>query len=426
MAHRAITILGIALAACLYLLTFAYGRQAIFRGNNVDFSCFYRAGEMVLAGEGSRVYDLKLEQEFDDHLRAKIVPPGVKFYSRPFIFTPPSLLLFAPLAMFSYSHAQWAWFLLNAGTLILVPLVLARELDLSTDASFFSILFPVLIIPTVLTLLHGQVSIVIMALLTAVFVALRRGHNLSAGIWLALATIKPQLVLPAVIAFLVARNWKLLASFGSSCCCLIALSFALVGRHAMLTLPANILSYSRLSVEQNGEFATIMTTLRGLVCCFLPPSPERTLFLVVISALCLAIVCLAYRHRAGNSAFALLLVGTLLVGYHSYAHDMVLLIPLFPILCAEVATKGWNWSRGAIALGLTALVLAPFFPGGLAPMTIYYSLVMIGLLVPLYKESCYERSIDTHPGRRLVGYCGWRVVLIGDGPPEHSSLNARN
>jgi hypothetical protein len=294
---------------------------------------------------------------------------------------------------------------------------------LRPEAAFLSILFPALLIPVVLTLMLGQSSLLILGLLGAVFIALYRGCNVAAGVLLALATIKPQIIVPFLLAFIAARNWRLVASFFATSLGLLLVSVGLVGWRAVVTLPATIVAYSHLSMPVGGDQPETMPGLRGLSSVLFRSSGERAIFLLVTTVLCLGLVWLAHRRGTSPSAFALTVVVALMVSYHSYMYDMALLVLLLPILSSEIAVKGWNWTRRTVALGLAALVIVPFLPGGAPTMALYFSLVMLALLFPLYKESRAEESLIASPRHPALGSRVGRSVSYWPGAAQHSSLS---
>ncbi len=421
MGRRKIAVIAAAvLAAAIYSAAFFCWKPVLFHGRTSDTWCFWRAGRMALNGEASQTYNFDEEGRFDDRHAAEVVAPGTEWQFLPFLFTPPSLLLFAPLATLPYRQAEVVWFAVNAALLLFLPIWLGRKLQLSSGGLALSLSFPALLVGVDICLTQGQPSILIAALLGAVFVASRRGLDVTAGMLLALATIKPQLVLPMALAFVAARRWKLIASFLATGGGLLLLSCALVGWRTLLGLPATIVSYSHLPRAEN---LVAMVGLRGLAYHLFRLPRERLAFTVLGTLACLAIVWLASRRGMNAPAYGLTLVATLLVGYHCYIHDMALLAVLVPLLCSEVAAKGWNPNRAAISIGLGALLLPPIFPGDIGVMVTGYSLLLIALLFPLYKESRDEGSLIANPRHPAVGSRTRRPVSYCDDPAEHPSLS---
>ncbi len=404
MSRREIAIAAVALtmAAAIYTAVFFYWEPTLLQANNVDFFCFWRAGKMVLTGNGSQVYNFDEERKFDERIAPQIFPLEANPYSLPFLFTPPSLLLFAPLAALPYRQAEVVRFAANVAILLLLPIWLGRKLHLPTNGLIACILFPALLLGVTIALLQGQPSILIAALLGAVFLALDRGRDVTAGILLALAAIKPQLILPMALAFIAARKWKLIASFLATGVGLVLLSSALVGWRALAALPATIISYAHWSRAQDGEVPMHMLGLRGLSVHLFRSASGQTVFLAAGTLACLTIIWFANRRGINASAYGLTLVATIVIAYHCYIHDATLIILLVPLLCSEISAKGWNSNRIAVAVGLVTLLLAPNVPGGLSSMVTCYSLILIALLFPLYKESRQEGSVAARANRAAV------------------------
>lgn len=191
------------------------------------------------------------------------------------------------------------------------------------------IVFSSLSIPLLTNVLVGQ-DLTLVLLLAGSFVLLaRRGHDFLAGLVLSLCAIKFHLFVLAPIAVLIYRRWKIL--YGGLCgiAALTALSFFAAGgdwpQHYITQLSNPVLHGSRGT----------MPTLYGLVSTLdVGGSPT----LVALSAL---IVCLfayvAMQVRDFEKAFAFSLIAGLLVSYHAFMHDCILLLLSLAILSSVVS-----------------------------------------------------------------------------------------
>jgi hypothetical protein len=320
------------LAATIYWLVFS-AREQILHGNT-DFSCFYRAGRMVLTGQGSEVYDLSAEQAFDAGLRPQIENHGQPFYTLPYVFTPPSLALFTPLALLPYRTAETVWFLFNIAVLIGVPFVLSVELELGVVTTCASVLLPAFFPPVLMSLLRGQVSALILGAFALFFLCLRRNHPFAAGCWLAASLVKPQFTLVALLLLLVDREWEALKGFAVVAGCLLFLSFGLVGIRTSLMFPLAVANYTRLGFDLRGsvlgEHPDDMPNLRGLAYHLSSSSFGRATLTAFLSVLVIAALVWLRRKLSLEACFPLLIVTTLLVSPHTYSHDYVLLVAALP------------------------------------------------------------------------------------------------
>jgi len=150
------------------------------------------------------------------------------------------------VALRSYEAAISLWFMLNISLLLASVALLARYVPLRARRWLW--LSPMLFLPVWQALVLGQVTIVLLALLTGVWVALREQRPALAGSLLALAAwIK---VFPAVLLLLFAwhRNWRLLAGT-------IVTGLMLLLVQIVISGPATLVGFIRTLFDliQNGQ-----------------------------------------------------------------------------------------------------------------------------------------------------------------------------
>jgi len=124
---------------------------------NADLPSFYAASIQVFR-HGASPYDF---QKLAGLMQEQVYP---------FLYPPPSLLLYSPMALFSYAHVRVAVLLLNhlsvALVLWLIPFRLMK-LELRRDAAMLALLFVYVLTfnPIVETGQHGQVNLLLLLLL---------------------------------------------------------------------------------------------------------------------------------------------------------------------------------------------------------------------------------------------------------------------
>ena len=330
-----------------------------------DFACFYRAGRMVLSGAGAQIYDLAAEGRFDALLAPEVLRPGQHFTSLPFVFAPPSLLLLAPLAALPYTAARALCFAISAGAMLALPLVLRRALHLGDTATALALLLPPLSIPVLIAIVHGQTSPVVALLFALAFLALERRNDTLAGGLLAFAAWKPQFVLPALVALLAARRWKALAGFAGSSVALLTASMAQLGwRTVLVAYPQSLLEFTRLPEAKFGEHIDQMPNLRALSAAVFGPGLPARVATVATSLVLLGLLAWIFRPSCRASLrlkFALLLIVTVLVSYHCYAHDATLLGPAALLLAGTTNGHGLTWSRIPAWIVVAEIFVAGYF-----------------------------------------------------------------
>lgn len=97
--ERSILATAVLIAIAGYLVLWLCVKPSVFARSRSDFGTFYRAGSMVLRGDGHQVYDLAAEGKYDDALGTGAVDTEGNSVSLPFVFAPFSLAVYAPLAL---------------------------------------------------------------------------------------------------------------------------------------------------------------------------------------------------------------------------------------------------------------------------------------------------------------------------------------
>src|SRR5215469_2731900 len=168
----------------------------------LDFSEFYAAGQMVRHGAGPRLYDLRMQAEFQLQ-----VAPVHAFYLRP----PFEALLFVPFTWLSYRAAYAAWVIASLVILAGVAWILGKQTNVLGAMRQYtrgiSVDYGLLLVvcltfaPTMNCFLIGQDSMLLLVIYTLVFLTLKQGRELTAGAVLACGLFKFHLVLPFALIF---------------------------------------------------------------------------------------------------------------------------------------------------------------------------------------------------------------------------------
>jgi hypothetical protein len=367
---------------------FVQQKQPLMVGAS-DFSCFYSAGRMVVTGNGSRIYDYDAQSEAQRPFFGIV---GTHRFVLPFIFLPFVLVIFAPLALFSYPHALALWFALNVCLLISIPFLLRRRLNLSDSHLALALLVMAFFLPCSISLAQGQPTILVLVLFTLAFLDLDEGHDSHAGCVLALTIFKPQFALPLLLALAITRRWKSLAGFFGTCAFLFGISVALVGWTTTLSFPRAVAAFNASPSSRGGEYNPAgMSNLRGLMLSLFNSRTPHDLivaFVIALSVLLVgAVLVTVLTHGRGISDldFSLIVVITLLASYHSYGHDLILLIlPLF-LVVNYVGRQEFSHFR--LILGMIAGLLF-ILPSLVFPPPVMVVAVLL-FLVALLKESLY-------------------------------------
>jgi len=342
--------LSLAGAAWLGLSLFAYSaylaaRTYAHEPTHNDFTYFYAGAEVGLRHGWWQLYDLRLQ---DLELRRLSPALGVAFQAR-YINPPPLAWLAAPFTLLPLPLAYLAWTALEAAAV-----VAAWCLSLTGSRAFRLAMLAVGagLLPTGYALQLGQPSLLVAASVAGTAHLLRRGRDVPAGILLAAAVLKPQLVLlvpPAL--FLLGRRRALVAFAGTAGLLLGLMLLSLgpdgVGAYAGLLRYAESLPVNRYLVVSDvfgGGLAAIAVR-------------------AALAAVTLAAVWLR-RAEGADSAIAIAIAGSLAAGPYLHAADMVMFVLAAwlylrrPRPLAEVA---WL-AAGAVTLEIADTVSpVPFF-----------------------------------------------------------------
>jgi len=202
-----LTLVSVIAASFMFHLAILWESRGKIAAGYGDFIIFYTGAQIINDGKAKELFKVGTQNAY----QAKFEVPQLE-WPLPFNHAPYELFLFLPLAHFSYPMAHAIWSGMN---LLLLAFVLQWLLSYVHSPHNLFIGASVLAwFPTMEALRLGQDSILSAALLLAVFAALKRQHDGWAGFFLALGLYKPQLVLPMVGVFLVARRWRSLIVFG--------------------------------------------------------------------------------------------------------------------------------------------------------------------------------------------------------------------
>ena len=119
--HRTVLLVGT--AAVLYALLFPLFRHTL-SWQTSDFTAYYRAGQMVSAGQGAQVYDYDAARQYSPAWEAELAAVHEHLVLKRFVSAPFVLLIFAPLSRLSHYHAEIVWYIVNVCLMLAWPFLL--------------------------------------------------------------------------------------------------------------------------------------------------------------------------------------------------------------------------------------------------------------------------------------------------------------
>ena len=307
----------------------AWNSVELIRKGYPDFTIFYSSGRMLSQGLGRKLYDEATQYRVQQEFAAGVsIRQGPLPYNHP----PFEALLFVPFAAMPYATAYCVWNLLNlifiASMLFLLRTCLPQLRSVSAPMWMFAW---VAFFPVFFALLQGQDALLLVLLFSAAYVLLRRNRDLAAGCCLGLGLFRFHLVLPLILILLWRKRSKALIGFLGTALSLALISIAIVGWQGALDYPSQVWQMERAMEKHQTIFPLRMANLRGLMAS-LPPFASRHVMDLVIAVISLGLLVFAARKWKATSpaefdlSFSLCIIVTVLVGYHTLAYDLSLLL----------------------------------------------------------------------------------------------------
>ena len=322
-----------------------------------DFTMFYAGSRFVRASDNEYLYDLPqlvrriLIVRGYDVSRIDASPDPYTEDTRWLRYYNPPFFLFAltPITFLDIKTAYLVMLGLNIALLVLLAISLAAVLRWRQPESILIALALAGFAPVYFTLEHGQPTVLLALLLATGYLALRNGRIVLAAVFLALTSLKPNWLLPALATL--KPNPRLRLPFAIALLALLILPFAVLG-------PDTLFDYVRLITARGNDdltdpiYAGSLLSWAGFFRALLgEPHPELWLAASIVTML----VFLVLWWRAGT---AVAISGSVLAGLivvpHSHPQDWVLVAPAAAILLQT--TRAWHPAeRLTVAFSLLAL-----------------------------------------------------------------------
>lgn len=340
-----------------------------------DFSSFYSAAWIVLSGMGHQLYSANVQA----HVQSLLYPNAVTRNGLlPYIHPPFEVLVYLPFAYMPYPVAYTIWVIFSILLLLLtVGLLWPYMKELKNLWAPLPVLGVFCFFPVFVDLLQGQDSVLLLLIFTLVFINLKEGKDLRAGLFLALTLFKFQYTLPFLVPFLLWQRWKCVGGFAISSAFLFLLSLSITGLRGTLSYVTFLLNLVRgVSPHhiQNalGIMANTMPNIRGAVEMMAPdllPHSIQKLIIVLFSGV--AVLWVVKKWPLGRSlsaktfelGFSLALVTSIMASYHLQLHDLsLLLIPFILVLNRILKGEIFTGPRRFAMYGvITLFCLSPLY-----------------------------------------------------------------
>jgi len=347
----------------------------------IDFPSFWTAA-VGLYSKGMDPYSLdSLQSLFSDRVW-------------PYLYPPPSLLLFAPLSMLTYEESRIMFFLLNHLLIVVLCWSIPHYLlGINPKTRFnvwaVSVAYILAFTPLHETLAVGNVNILLLVCILAFWVLARRNNSAAAGLFLALAIVLktyPVLIIPLLVIIRRMREvaWSIAWLIFS-----ILISFMAIPIRVWKSWLSNVLPYGGYGLEVpglhppaaiwnqsiNGFFSRLFTSNKWSAPIYV--NPDYGKYLTIITSILVVLVSayitwLSYQKYRGQAIDHLMLIALpaiFLVAPWSWGHHLTYVLP--PIILLLNSRCEWNimnkfiyfvlvFSTAAI-LGLLSIVYLKIF-----------------------------------------------------------------
>jgi hypothetical protein len=202
-----------------------------------------------------------------------------------------------------------------------------------------AIMFP----PLLANFVNGQDVMLLVTLCSLSLLLAENDRDFAAGLVLSLAAFKPHLFLLTPLAAGVHRRWRFVAGAATGLTTLFLIGLTSGGLESQRKL------WQMIRNPDSSPYSGIMPTWRSV------DGSGGPVYLLLCLATVLAIGYLAHRSKSFSSAFAWCLVGGLLISFHAYMQDCLLLLLALAVLAKELPRAA------SMALLLVALPLPYFF-----------------------------------------------------------------
>jgi hypothetical protein len=310
----------------------------------IDLRPFYSSGTIVRTGHASELYVYDFQQQVQNAVVSQ------REGALPFLYPPFAALLFVPLSLLSYRHAFVTLLLLNLIFLGATAMLLRAFLPAVREYSRFVLpaLYGCFFFVSV-ALMQGQISFLLLLILSGTWVSLHTQRPLLAGLLLACALMKFQLALPMFALFIFWRQWRVVYGFLCGALVLGVASFAIVGWAGLLSYKNSLTDVatqgaaSAIAARQRyGMFPTDMPNLHGLSYGLSHGAHWGQVLNVIF---CCGAVGFAMRQSA---SLLVAVPAAMLVSYHMQPHDLTLLLLPLTILFNDLL-------KGRVTVGLSRL-----------------------------------------------------------------------
>jgi hypothetical protein len=328
-----------------------------------DYPAFYGAGRVAAAGDLDELYVVQRQVEAQAGLHGLEEGQVARFFPYPAQFA----VVYQPLSYLPY-HWSYLVHTLMMGLLLLASILLMRPmLAWLCGRVTLALAGALLFWPMFRTITGGSNTALTLFLIVATWRLIHDDRHLSAGVVLAALLFKPQLAIPMLGLFALARYWRVVLGACLGAAAYYMWGVALQGWSWALDWAEMARDFGAKEAEINGHSSISFIGFAQNVFGVGTSVP------VILAWLCASamviFLCWIWWHRDSASLarrLAVTIPGTLLLAPHVMTHDGALIV-----VTAAVAVQAWSrhrwgpWIAVIWALGATQSMIMHlgFSPG---------------------------------------------------------------
>jgi hypothetical protein len=334
------------------------GPLALF-GSHRDFLAFYSVAHLVLHGGTTQIYSSTTLLQ----LQHAIVHgyTGIAGYM-PFLNPPFAAVLLAPLALVAEPTSRAIWLALNLTLAVGLSYYLVSQLQLQESwQKLLAVLLLLCTFPMYENLVEGQLSLIILAGGCLALAHANRQRPWFSGAWLGVLWLKPQLAILAILALLLARQWRVVGGMVAAGLAVALLALPITGvaiygsyiRYLIHVLGAHFNGGGAINAGVWEGNIGGMIGVNGFLASAVGQNSinlVNALTATFDAILVIGYLGVAYRATSRNAIIAAGILVGLLIDPHLYRQDIVLLYLLIPLLARRL-------ERPLLVIALSAALL---------------------------------------------------------------------
>jgi alpha-1,2-mannosyltransferase len=377
---------AIILAVIMWLFAIAVG--TIGKGDRgfagplkgADFVQFYTLGHLAHDHQIEAMYDMRA---LHDAQTALVPASGVDLY--PAVYPPQVAAFFAPVSGWSYQRALLVWTLLSIVGYVLIVWSAWRPVsDVLSDRPLViaaAAAFP----PFWSLVLHGQITVLVLAAFWLGWLALERDQRLLAGVAFGLLAIKPQFGIPLAMVVLIGREWPMLAGALASVVAQVAAASWMLGLEAFRLFATETWSITFKNIDALESKPFLSHSLRTVTR--LAPNWIGVPLWVALAAVVLWYTARVWRSDAPlRVRLGVVMLAAVLVNPHLIIYDATVLA--LPLLWFGAYMHERERRAAAAPFWITVYWLfAAFFAPTAAAIGVQVSVVLMVWLMVLVSRS---------------------------------------